>query len=369
MSTPTEDMLREHFAARMRSLDIPEPEPGSPLARAVEGLPVESGGVDVVVERRVGPAGHRTRRLLAAAAVVVVVAAVAGVVLARGDRSTDVSTDPTTVPAPTTAPPTTAAPLASSTTTTPMPPATTASVVLGAEGVAGRWTGSAWQAFRHGDPPVGVGAAFTIVRLDEPLRTAVARAVESMCSGDDPESVDVGMSDGRLDDGFPYPVAVSGVADPRPRPVEVLDPNDPALAQAAVTLVAGLGVSEPSPTVTQAVRADLDGDGTVETVVAAEQAADRSGAAPAVAGDHALVFVLHGEGSSVEPTVLASFVADPAVPTAFHRFVISALVDLDGDGRMEVAAYTDYPEGSDLVIHQMARDGGWDEVLRGGCGV
>ena len=368
MSTPTEDMLREHFAARMRSLDIPEPEPGSPLARAVEGLPVESRGVDAVVDRPAGPAGHRPRRLLAAAAVVVVVAAVAGVVLTRGDGRSDVSTDPATVPAPTTAPPTTAPP-ASSTTTTPPPPAATSSVVLGADGVAGRWTGSAWQRFRHGDPPVGVGADFTIVRLDEPLRTAVGRAVESTCAGDNPESVDVGMSDGRLDDGIPHPVAVSGVADPRPRPVEVVDPNDPALQQAAVTLAAGLGVPGPSPTVTQAVRADLDGDGTAETVVAAEQAADHSGAAPAVAGDHAVVFVLRGEGSAAEPTVVASFVADPAVPTAFHRFVISALVDLDGDGRMEVAAYTDYPEGSDLVVHQMAPDGGWDEVLRGGCGV
>jgi hypothetical protein len=67
--------------------------------------------------------------------------------------------------------------------------------------------------------------------------------------------------------------------------------------------------------------------------------------------------------------VVSSYVADSAEPTAFHRFVIAALADLNGDGSMEIAAYTDYPEGSALAVHEAAPAGDWREVLTAGCGV
>jgi hypothetical protein len=366
MSRSTEEMLRDHFAARMRSLQIPEPAPDSALARAAEGLPAHAADDPAGNPPRLAvPKNHRRRRLLALAAAVVAVVGAVTVALARHESGSDVSTDPSPAPTTVSPPPTTAAP----TTSAPLPPTPPAtSVVVGLEGVAGGWTGSAWQAFAEGDELVGVGESFAIVRLDEPLRTVVGQAGESLCAGADAGDIDLGLA-GRLDEGQPPPIAVSGVADPRPRPVEVLDPTQPALRDAAVEVAARLGVPDASPTVTQAVRADLDGDGITETVVAAERALDRSGARPAVTGDFAVVFVLQGAGAEDDTAIVGSYVADPGVPTAFHRFVIAALADLNGDGRMELAAYTDYPEGSALAVHEWAPAGDWREVLTAGCGV
>jgi hypothetical protein len=369
---PIEDRLRAHFEDEARRMPIPGPETDTMLAQARDGLAAERERRGDGANRRPGlrrsfarPGSHRTRRLLAVAAAVVAVVGAVTVALARHESGSDVSTDPSPAPTTVSPPPTTAAP----TTTAPQvapPPAT--SVVVGLEGVAGGWTGSAWQAFADGDSLPGVGDLFTIVRLGEPLRAVVGQASEPLCAGSEDADLDLGLA-GSLDEGQPPPIAVSGIADPRPRPVEVLDPAQPALGDAAVDVAARLGVPDASPTVTQALRADLDGDGTTETVVAAEHALDSTGAQPAVTGDLAVVFVLQRAGAAVDTAVVSSYVADSAEPTAFHRFVIAALADLNGDGSMEIAAYTDYPEGSALAVHEAAPAGDWREVLTAGCGV
>ncbi len=60
-------------------------------------------------------------------------------------------------------------------------------------------------------------------------------------------------------------VAVTGVTDIQPRPVTLLDPA--GYRNEAVTGLAGLGINDSQPTVTQAVRVDLDGNGSDEVLL------------------------------------------------------------------------------------------------------
>jgi hypothetical protein len=59
-----------------------------------------------------------------------------------------------------------------------------------------------------------------------PPPPATGQASDPLCAGSEDADLDLGLGRG-LDEGQPPPIAVSGVADPRPRPVEVLDPHSP----------------------------------------------------------------------------------------------------------------------------------------------
>ena len=48
---------------------------------------------------------------------------------------------------------------------------------------------------------------------------------------------------------------------------------------------------------------------------------------------------------------------------------VDALVDLNGDGRMEVVVAYRYDESGGTVVYEVAPDGGLVPVLNRGCGV
>jgi hypothetical protein len=185
------------------------------------------------------------------------------------------------------------------------------------------------------------------------------------CSVQSEPGVDVGLGfTGRPLD--PAPIAVTGVADPRPRPVEVLDTANPVYRAAAVEVLAGLGIAGADPTISQVVRGDLDGDGSDEVVVVAEHLADPEGLV-AQPGDYSVAFVRHLQGGEVRSTVIASSVAESGPFVEVFR--VGALADLNGDGRMEIVLDGLYYEGSGVTVHELRADGTTPEVLSAGCGV
>src|SRR5690606_21600467 len=88
---------------------------------------------------------------------------------------------------------------------------------VGPTGVVGWWSGSEWVPRGEDDPP-GAGLDYTVVGVDDATRTARGVAVAEDCPAQQAAhdvAVDLGDGDG------PPPIAVAGVADPRPRPVDV----------------------------------------------------------------------------------------------------------------------------------------------------
>ena len=177
-------------------------------------------------------------------------------------------------------------------------------------------------------------------------------------------TVDVGFE--RAGPFDPLGVAVAGEVDVQPRPVEVLDPGAAVYQQAAQEIAAELGVDPQGTQVGQVVRADLDGDGTAEVLVAADRIADPQSLL-AETGDWAAVFIRETEGSGVRTTVVASHVVAPEQVPYIDLPVIGAVARPQRrrphGGRPSRALLRRLQH----LVHEY-RDGALTEVLSVGCG-
>ena len=236
--------------------------------------------------------------------------------------------------------------------------------IVGPTGVIGSWSGSAWLPRPDGEQP-GAGLEYTVLGIGDASDTAPGDAVGEDCPAQRATSeVDVGVDLEGGSDGGPPPIAVAGVAEPRPRAVEQFDTGSPTYQQAAVEVAAGLGATTP-PSLTQVLRTDLDGNGTDEVVVAAEHISDAEGLSPS-AGDWSVVFLRRVAGDGATADVLASSVV-AAGAGGLDRIQVATLADLNGDGTMEVALTGRSSTGQWTSIHELDESGAPSEVLRAGC--
>ena len=123
---------------------------------------------------------------------------------------------------------------------------------------------------------------------------------------------------------------LSGVAPKVPRRVQVLPPSAPYELACRRWLLAH-GVKLTRARVTRVLKADLDGDGTDETIV---EATNGSIAYQAPKGTYTLVLLRALRGGKVVETPLEFYPKKPGgvMLTAETR----GIADLDGDGRMEI---------------------------------
>lgn len=245
------------------------------------------------------------------------------------------------------------------------------SLIVGTTGVVGMWSESEWKSRADGDQP-GAGIELSVVGPGEVVTTAIGEVgdpVADSCASDGAADQDVRVPLEPGSPGAPPPVAVAGVDDPLPRPVEHLEGSETYQdAAAEVAEGEGEGATTP-PTVTQVLRVDLDGTGTDEVVVAAEHLSDPDGLVPSP-GDWSMVFLRRVAGNEVATDVLASSIAD-GDDGPLARVQVSAVADLNGDGVMEVVLSGRSAAGDWTAVHAAGEGGaagGLSEVLRATCG-
>ena len=365
-----EDRLRAHYAARA----VSEPLPGPPTDEAL--LRLDRGERAHPLRAVASPVPNRPswsrrhRGLLAAAAVTVAVLA-AGAVVVTEDTGDPVATDPSPVaPAPTPTPTEDSAP-------DPTPPASEAPLAtepggpagpfVAYEGVLGTWDGTRWVQWTPGAPTSG--GDFTLVHLDEPLATVAGTSASVPCSPDATPGIDLGL-DLPAAARATAPIGVAGVADPRPRPVEVLDPGDSTYAVAVDEAIAGRRITGETPAVRQVVRGDIDGDGVPEELIAAERTVPGGVAAAGVTleNDIAGLFVRRHVGDTTLTTAvdwMSPLVGKSPYPEAYR---VAALADLNGDGRMEVVVDLFWYESISTAVYEVRPDGTFTRVLEASCG-
>jgi hypothetical protein len=236
--------------------------------------------------------------------------------------------------------------------------------IVGPTGVIGAWSGSEWLPRPDGEQP-GAGLEYTVLGIGDASGTVPGEAVGEDCPAQRATSeVDVGVDLEADSGGGPPPIAVAGVAEPQPRAIEQFDTGSPTYQQAAAEVAAGLGATT-APSLTQVLRADLDGNGTDEVVVAAEHISDVEGLSPS-AGDWSIVFLRRVAGNGAAADVLASSVVG-AGGGGLERIQVATVADLNGDDTMEVALNGRSSTGEWTSIHALDESGAPSEVLRAGC--
>jgi len=161
-------------------------------------------------------------------------------------------------------------------------------------------------------------------------------------------------------------IAVSGTWNLLPRPVTRLNPA--AYAAAVRPILIQHGIRNPVVRVTAALRADLDGDGTDEVVIAASRGSDDLGWA-ARAGDYSVVFARKLVGGTVRTIVLDQEYHPRANPQAVPNvYALAGAWDLDGDGQLEIMVRGRYYEGDWTTLYRL-RGTTAQTLVSVGCGV
>ena len=141
-------------------------------------------------------------------------------------------------------------------------------------------------------------------------------------------------------------------------------------------LLRARGLSNPKISIDQIYRIDLEGDRVAEVLISASyfsdatepQAADGPGP-DAAAGDYSILFMRKVVRGKVETVVLAEDVyKESAEFIAPSQYRIRGVVDINGDGKMEVLMYGRYYEGHWTSVFQI-NGTQFKEVLSCGCGV
>ena len=140
-----------------------------------------------------------------------------------------------------------------------------------------------------------------------------------------------------------------------PRPVRVADITQETYRDVARDFLISRGLPKPEVKITQVIRADLDGDGEDEVLLSATKYEAEANSAPtsAKAGDYSFVLLRQQRGGKVETKLVEGEFyrkADTENTPYVHR--ISAVLDLDGDGKMEFVLSSTYYEGGTTTVYR-----------------
>jgi hypothetical protein len=130
------------------------------------------------------------------------------------------------------------------------------------------------------------------------------------------------------------------------------------------------GILRPLVKITQAYRVDLEGDGTDEVLIAATNYKNGLSSSASV-GDYSAIILRKTVGKTVMTyQIEGEYVKKKIEFGAPSEFSLSAIADLNGDGKMEIVTYGAYYEGEFAGVREM-RAGKPVNVkeLSVGCGV
>jgi len=173
----------------------------------------------------------------------------------------------------------------------------------------------------------------------------------------------------RPDPSAPVTLGVNASWDPMPRAAVMADTGDGALAAVVRGMLVKRGIAIPEVKIHQRLQIDLDGDGRAETLVAARRFVNEVELFSAAAGDYCLVFMERETAKGVTRQILHGDAyprADPEAAPSIHE--ITGLLDLDGDGRLEVITHTGYYEGGGCQVWELRGDE-LVKVIELDCGV
>lgn len=269
--------------------------------------------------------------------------------------TTSTTNDPTTIIGATT----TAAPAS----TTSPEPLTDMPLVVSSSGLLGYHDGTHWI---PGEAIFEVegGEEYQVIDLEGVIGTAVGSSLE-IC---EPSQTAMISMDPPLPVGHREPgaVAITGATwNPVPRLAALAGTPPPDFIEEAVEFIAGRGLSDPDPAVAQYLTFDLEGDGVDEELLVVRRIPE-----DLFGNVESYSLVMMRKMLDVEQATLVIEFSQGAADNAYVVFhAVTAVVDLNGDDKVEIVVDGYYYEGSGTTAWEYVDDDlGTLAALSAGCG-
>ena len=166
-------------------------------------------------------------------------------------------------------------------------------------------------------------------------------------------------------------IALSAPWNPLPRKPQIADPTQQVYVDAVREFLESRRISDPKVKITQIVRVDLDGDGEDEVLINATNYFTEDGDVPldtAAPGSYSIVLLRRVVAGKVQTELVAGDLYVKDESSASNLYEISSVLDLNGDGKLEVIVHSHYYEGSETTIYDCS-GGKCKAALSVGCGL
>ncbi|MEQ1749238.1 MAG: hypothetical protein ABL974_07430 [Prosthecobacter sp.] len=163
-------------------------------------------------------------------------------------------------------------------------------------------------------------------------------------------------------------IGVNAAWEPMPRQSKSSSLTQEIYVQAMKAVLSGRGIERPEVKLTQLLRVDLDGDGTDEVLTSATHYLASDVPSAPREGDYSVVTLRSVIGIKVQTQLVSGEVyAKADLNAAPNTYEIAGLLDLNGDGTLEVLIRTSYYEGGGMQVWQLQK-GVLVQVLSIECG-
>lgn len=137
-----------------------------------------------------------------------------------------------------------------------------------------------------------------------------------------------------------------------PRVARNIDTNDASYIEAVRMWLRDAGMTEPRVKIIQLLRIDLDGDGASEVLITATNYFTMNGVPDtAPAGSYSIVLLRTASATGVRTQLVAGELhpnrSDDMPPNVYK---VAAILDLNGDGKLEVVVQSEYFEGGSMSL-------------------
>jgi hypothetical protein len=156
-------------------------------------------------------------------------------------------------------------------------------------------------------------------------------------------------------------IGVAGKWNPLPRTPHFLPTDLQPYKDAATAILKSKGFINPKVKLTQIIRIDLDGDGVEEVLVTATNFADPK-ASNARNGDYSMVFLQKSFLDGPKNILITGAFHPEAKEAPPEEFRVDAVLDLNGDGIMEIVVGMRYYEGEAKYVFQL-KDNALEKIM------
>jgi hypothetical protein len=164
-----------------------------------------------------------------------------------------------------------------------------------------------------------------------------------------------------------------------PRKVQILDATQQVYVDAVRDFLKTKGIDEPKVKIENILRVDLDGEGEEEVLISATNYFEKDEGAPmrSPTGSYSMVLLRRVVAGKLEtqlvegefyPKAYKNGTDDDSSFNAPNTYKVIAVLDLDGDGKMEVVVASQYYEGGATTIYRCDLKK-IDALLSVACGV